>query len=62
MVLIGVLLDALAYRDGHCLLLCWAMAAGPLLCGALCLLLALLTGRRRSHPIGAGLAANASSG
>lgn len=61
-VLIGVLLDALDYRDGHCLLLCWAMAAGPLLCGALCLLLALLTGRRRSHPIGAGLAANASSG
>ncbi|MDQ1094338.1 Na+/melibiose symporter-like transporter [Xanthomonas sacchari] len=61
-VLIGLLLDALAYRNGHCVLLCWAMAAGPLLCGALCLLLARLTGRGRSLPVGAGMAANASSG
>jgi Na+/melibiose symporter-like transporter len=61
-VLIGLLLDALAYRDGDCTLLCWAMAAGPLLCGALCLLLALLTARRRALPIGTGMAANASSG
>ncbi|MBO9874999.1 MULTISPECIES: MFS transporter [Xanthomonas] len=60
-VLIGLLLDALSYRDGHCLLLCWAMAAGPLLCGALCLLLAWLTGRGRSLPVGAGLAANVGS-
>jgi hypothetical protein len=44
--LIGLLLGAVDYRDGHCQLLRWAMAAGPLACGALCLLLALLSARR----------------
>ncbi|WP_369914459.1 MFS transporter [Xanthomonas sp. NCPPB 3005] len=43
---IGLLLGAVDYRESHCLLLRWAMAAGPLACGALCLLLALLSGRR----------------
>ncbi len=43
---IGLLLGMVDYREGHCLLLHWAMAAGPLACGALCLLLALLCGHR----------------
>ncbi|QNH17984.1 MFS transporter [Xanthomonas sp. SS] len=43
---IGLLLGAVDYRESHCQLLRWAMAAGPLACGALCLLLALLAGRR----------------
>ncbi len=42
---IGLLLGAVDYREGHCLLH-WAMAAGPLACGALCLLLAMLCGHR----------------
>ncbi|AVY65565.1 MFS transporter [Xanthomonas translucens] len=45
-VVIGLLLGAVDYRGGHCQLLRWAMAAGPLACGALCLLLALLSARR----------------
>jgi Na+/melibiose symporter-like transporter len=43
---IGLLLGALDYRQGHCTLLRWAMAAGPLACGALCLLVAALAGPR----------------
>ncbi|WP_369976668.1 MFS transporter [Xanthomonas bundabergensis] len=43
---IGLLLSVVDYHDAHCQLLRWAMAAGPLACGALCLLLALLSARR----------------
>lgn len=50
---IGLLLGTVDYRASHCQLLRWAMAAGPLACGALCLLLALLAGqqslRQRRH-------------
>lgn len=43
---IGLLLGAMDYRASRCELLRWAMAAGPLACGALCLLLALLAGQQ----------------
>ncbi|MFC6841250.1 MFS transporter [Xanthomonas theicola] len=53
---IGLLLGAVDYRADDGRLLRWAMAAGPLACGALCLLLALLSAPRPVPASGMGRA------